>query len=132
MASSAHAFGQQPNLTAAAGVAPERQKVMVKGGMLKDDQEWAKAGIKPGAKLMMMGTADAVPQAPHRPAGAGCNTLAGPAKCSRMHRVCAAWPAPLEHQRGTTSSPLPKGGTRFCGKPAGHAQTADVPTLQLI
>lgn len=37
---------------------------MVKGGMLKDDQEWAKAGIKPGAKLMMMGTADAVPQAP--------------------------------------------------------------------
>jgi ubiquitin carboxyl-terminal hydrolase 14 len=45
-------------------VAPERQKVMVKGGMLKDDQEWAKAGIKPGAKLMMMGTADAVPQAP--------------------------------------------------------------------
>lgn len=48
----------------AAGVAPERQKIMVKGGMLRDDQEWGKAGIKPGAKLMMMGTADAVPQAP--------------------------------------------------------------------
>lgn len=46
------------------GVAPERQKIMVKGGVLKDDQEWGKAGIKPGAKLMMIGTADAVPQAP--------------------------------------------------------------------
>ena len=48
----------------AAGVAPERQKIMVKGGMLKDEQEWSKAGVKPGQKLMMMGTAEAVPQAP--------------------------------------------------------------------
>mmetsp|Transcript_13021 Transcript_13021/g.39438 ORF Transcript_13021/g.39438 Transcript_13021/m.39438 type:complete len:533 (-) Transcript_13021:267-1865(-) len=46
------------------GVAPERQKIMVKGGLLKDDTEWAKAGIKPGQKLMMMGTADVVPTAP--------------------------------------------------------------------
>lgn len=37
---------------------------MVKGGLLKDDTEWAKAGIKPGQKLMMMGTADVVPTAP--------------------------------------------------------------------
>ena len=49
---------------APAGVAPDRQKIMVKGGLLKDDSEWAKAGIKPGQKLMMMGTADAVPTAP--------------------------------------------------------------------
>ena len=47
-----------------AGVAPERQKIMVKGGLLRDDQEWAKAGIKSGQKLMMMGTADVVPIAP--------------------------------------------------------------------
>lgn len=37
---------------------------MVKGGLLRDDTEWAKAGIKPGQKLMMMGTADVVPTAP--------------------------------------------------------------------
>ena len=30
---------------------------MVKGGMLKDDADWAKLGIKPGQKLMMMGSA---------------------------------------------------------------------------
>lgn len=43
-----------------AGVAPERQKIMVKGGMLKDDSDWATLSIKPGQKLMMMGTAGAL------------------------------------------------------------------------
>ncbi|KAL4458951.1 hypothetical protein ABPG75_013816 [Micractinium tetrahymenae] len=47
------------------GVPPERQKVMgVKGGLLKDDAEWAKLGLKAGQKLSMMGTADKVPEAP--------------------------------------------------------------------
>jgi ubiquitin carboxyl-terminal hydrolase 14 len=46
------------------GVPVERQKIMVKGGMLKDDADWGKLGIKMGQKLMMMGTADAVPVAP--------------------------------------------------------------------
>ncbi|KAI7837315.1 hypothetical protein COHA_008830 [Chlorella ohadii] len=47
------------------GVPPERQKIMgVKGGLLKDDAEWAKLGLKPGQKLTMMGTADKVPEAP--------------------------------------------------------------------
>ncbi|KAK9810249.1 hypothetical protein WJX72_007323 [[Myrmecia] bisecta] len=46
------------------GVAPERQKIMVKGGMLKDDADMTKLGLKPGQKLMMMGTADKVPEAP--------------------------------------------------------------------
>eukprot|EP00891_Asterochloris_glomerata_P004495 jgi/Astpho2/4495/e_gw1.00067.112.1_t len=46
------------------GVPAERQKISVKGGMLKDDADWHKLGIKPGAKLMMMGTADKVPEAP--------------------------------------------------------------------
>eukprot|EP00850_Spirogloea_muscicola_P007054 SM000034S12808 [mRNA] locus=s34:843081:848940:- [translate_table: standard] len=46
------------------GVAPERQKIMVKGGLLQDDAEWSKVAIKEGQKLMMMGTADALPSQP--------------------------------------------------------------------
>mmetsp|Transcript_5139 Transcript_5139/g.14364 ORF Transcript_5139/g.14364 Transcript_5139/m.14364 type:complete len:484 (-) Transcript_5139:163-1614(-) len=46
------------------GVLPERQKIMVKGGVLKDADDWAKIKLKEGQKLMMMGTADAVPEAP--------------------------------------------------------------------
>lgn len=42
------------------GVPPERQKIMIKGGMLKDDSEWEKVALKNGQKLMMMGTADKV------------------------------------------------------------------------
>ncbi|RFU35013.1 hypothetical protein B7463_g1334, partial [Scytalidium lignicola] len=38
------------------GVEPERQKILVKGGQLKDDTELSKLAIKPGATLMMMGT----------------------------------------------------------------------------
>lgn len=47
------------------GVPPERQKVMgVKGGLLKDDADLAKLGLKPGQKLSLLGTADKVPEAP--------------------------------------------------------------------
>ncbi|CAM8946594.1 unnamed protein product [Rhodiola kirilowii] len=42
------------------GVPPERQKIMVKGGLLKDDDDWSKIAIKEGQKLMMMGTADEI------------------------------------------------------------------------
>lgn len=49
------------------GVPPERQKIMgVKGGLLKDDADWAKLGLKAGQKLSMMGTADKVPEAPQQ------------------------------------------------------------------
>ncbi|XP_073140285.1 ubiquitin carboxyl-terminal hydrolase 6 [Henckelia pumila] len=48
------------------GVPPERQKIMVKGGLLKDDADWAKVGVKEGQKLMMMGTADEVVKAPEK------------------------------------------------------------------
>ncbi|KZV31826.1 Ubiquitin-specific protease 6 [Dorcoceras hygrometricum] len=48
------------------GVPPERQKIMVKGGLLKDDADWAKVGVKEGQKLMMMGTADEVIKAPEK------------------------------------------------------------------
>ena len=42
------------------GVPPERQKIMVKGGMLQDDADLSKLNLKPKPKLMMMGTADKV------------------------------------------------------------------------
>ena len=37
-------------------VAPERQKVMVKGGMLKDDTNLGSLNFKEGQQIMMMGT----------------------------------------------------------------------------
>lgn len=41
------------------GVPPDRQKVLIKGGQLKDD-EWGKQQPKDGMTLMMMGSADEV------------------------------------------------------------------------
>lgn len=41
------------------GVEPERQKILVKGGQLKDDTDLSKLGIKPGHTFMMMGTPSA-------------------------------------------------------------------------
>ncbi len=38
------------------GVEPERQKVLIKGGQLKDDADMGKLGLKPGQQIMMMGT----------------------------------------------------------------------------
>ncbi|KAK4452784.1 putative ubiquitin carboxyl-terminal hydrolase [Podospora aff. communis PSN243] len=38
------------------GVEPDRQKILVKGGQLKDDTDMSKLGLKPGQVLMMMGT----------------------------------------------------------------------------
>ncbi|XP_068648375.1 ubiquitin carboxyl-terminal hydrolase 6-like [Aristolochia californica] len=48
------------------GVPPERQKIMVKGGLLKDDADWSTIGVKEGQKLMMMGTADEIIKAPEK------------------------------------------------------------------
>ncbi|XP_039121958.1 ubiquitin carboxyl-terminal hydrolase 6 [Dioscorea cayenensis subsp. rotundata] len=48
------------------GVPPERQKIMVKGGLLKDDADWSTLAVKDGQKLMMMGTADEVVKAPEK------------------------------------------------------------------
>lgn len=50
-------------LFALSGVQPERQKVMMKGSVLKDD-DWGNLKLKDGALLLMMGTADELPQAP--------------------------------------------------------------------
>ncbi|EER27144.1 deubiquitinating enzyme [Coccidioides posadasii str. Silveira] len=38
------------------GVEPERQKILVKGGQLKDDTELSSLGAKPGQTFIMMGT----------------------------------------------------------------------------
>nr|XP_043615465.1 ubiquitin carboxyl-terminal hydrolase 6-like [Erigeron canadensis] len=49
------------------GVPPERQKIMMKGhGLLKDDSDWSKLGVKEGQKIMMMGTADEIVKAPEK------------------------------------------------------------------
>ncbi|GLJ15109.1 hypothetical protein SUGI_0246920 [Cryptomeria japonica] len=48
------------------GVPPERQKIMVKGGLLKDDADWDALGVKEGQRLMMMGTADEIVKAPEK------------------------------------------------------------------
>eukprot|EP00128_Syssomonas_multiformis_P017684 Colp12_sorted_trinity150504_noHs@24170 len=45
-------------LFALTGVPVERQKIMVKGGILKDDQDWAPLNIKEGHNFMLMGTAE--------------------------------------------------------------------------
>ncbi|KAF1989140.1 ubiquitin carboxyl-terminal hydrolase 14 [Aulographum hederae CBS 113979] len=41
------------------GVEPDRQKILVKGGQLKDDTDLSKLGVKPGHIFMMMGTPSA-------------------------------------------------------------------------
>nr|XP_022315941.1 ubiquitin carboxyl-terminal hydrolase 14-like [Crassostrea virginica] len=48
---------------ALSGVQPDRQKIMVKGAVVKDD-DWGNIKLKDGAMFMMMGSADALPQAP--------------------------------------------------------------------
>ncbi|XP_040209978.1 ubiquitin carboxyl-terminal hydrolase 14 [Rana temporaria] len=50
-------------LFALSGVQPDRQKVMVKGGTLKDD-DWGNLKIKNGMSLLMVGSAEALPEEP--------------------------------------------------------------------
>ncbi|PWN26331.1 cysteine proteinase [Jaminaea rosea] len=49
------------------GVPPERQKVMVKGGLLKDDTDLSKLNLKEGQMLMVIGTAGELPKGPLGP-----------------------------------------------------------------
>jgi len=52
-------------LFALTSVPPERQKIMgVKGGTLKDDADLSTLGLKAGQNLMLMGSADKVPEPP--------------------------------------------------------------------
>uniref|UniRef100_A0A7S2T8K6 Ubiquitin carboxyl-terminal hydrolase n=1 Tax=Chloropicon roscoffensis TaxID=1461544 RepID=A0A7S2T8K6_9CHLO len=57
------------------GVPPERQKIMVKGGTLKDDSDWTKVGVKANQKLMMMGSAGPLPKAVSEPNGGSADTV---------------------------------------------------------
>ena len=49
------------------GVPPERMKVMIKGGMLKDDHDLTKIGARAGQTFMVIGTAGELPKAPTGP-----------------------------------------------------------------
>ncbi|RUS23821.1 hypothetical protein BC938DRAFT_474570 [Jimgerdemannia flammicorona] len=49
------------------GVPPERQKILIKGGLLKDETDVDKLGIKEGQIFMVMGTAGDLPKAPEKP-----------------------------------------------------------------
>ncbi|KAA1104684.1 deubiquitinating enzyme [Puccinia graminis f. sp. tritici] len=46
------------------GVAPIQQKILVKGGQLKDESDWSKLAIKPGHQFMLIGTAGELPPPP--------------------------------------------------------------------
>ncbi|KAL8729115.1 MAG: hypothetical protein Q9166_004946 [cf. Caloplaca sp. 2 TL-2023] len=49
------------------GVEPDRQKILVKGGQLKDDTDLSTLGAKPGQTFMMMGTPSSGTAALERP-----------------------------------------------------------------
>ncbi|KAJ1975551.1 deubiquitinating enzyme [Dimargaris cristalligena] len=63
---------QEPALTfktqlfSLTGVQPERQKIFVKGGMLKDDTDLASLHLTDGHTFMMMGTAGELPKVPEK------------------------------------------------------------------
>ena len=46
------------------GVPSDRMKVMVKGGMLRDDHDLTNIGARPGQTFMVIGTAGELPKAP--------------------------------------------------------------------
>ncbi|MBW0471402.1 hypothetical protein O181_011117 [Austropuccinia psidii MF-1] len=48
------------------GVEPGKQKILVKGGQLKDDSDWSKLSIKPGHQFMLIGTAGELPPPPQQ------------------------------------------------------------------
>ena len=48
------------------GVPPDRQKVLIKGGQLKDDQDMAQLPLKPGHNFMLLGTAEPGFKAPEK------------------------------------------------------------------
>jgi ubiquitin carboxyl-terminal hydrolase 14 len=49
------------------GVEPERQKILVKGGQLKDDADMSKLGLKANQVLMMMGSPSGSAQVIEKP-----------------------------------------------------------------
>jgi ubiquitin carboxyl-terminal hydrolase 14 len=76
------------------GVEPDRQKILVKGGQLKDDTDLSKLGAKPGQTFMMMGT----------PATEGGNELGRPKE--KMKFVEDMTEAEAAKQEGATPAGL--------------------------
>ncbi|KAL8279698.1 hypothetical protein RQP46_008011 [Phenoliferia psychrophenolica] len=64
-AASALAFKEQ--IFQLTGVDVAKVKVVVKGGMLKDDADLKKVGLKPGQTIMVIGAAGPLPEAPTKP-----------------------------------------------------------------
>ena len=48
-------------------VPPERQKVLIKGGLLKDDTPLGKVGARAGQQFMVLGAVGELPKAPEKP-----------------------------------------------------------------
>ncbi|KZS89404.1 cysteine proteinase [Sistotremastrum niveocremeum HHB9708] len=51
----------------ATGVPADRMKVMIKGGVLKDDTDWKKVAPKAGQQFLVIGTASELPKPPEKP-----------------------------------------------------------------
>ena len=49
------------------GVPVDRMKVMIKGGVLKDDTDWRKVAPKEGQTFMVIGAAGELPKPPSTP-----------------------------------------------------------------
>ncbi|GBE86944.1 Ubiquitin carboxyl-terminal hydrolase 6 [Sparassis crispa] len=49
------------------GVPPDRMKVMIKGGVLRDDTDWRKVAPKEGQTFMVIGAAGELPKPPSTP-----------------------------------------------------------------
>lgn len=75
------------------GVEPERQKVLMKGGPLKDDADLSKFGLKPGQTIMMMGSP-----------GEGANVLERPKQPVKFAEDMTE--AELAQQEGATPAGL--------------------------
>ena len=76
------------------GVEPERQKILVKGGQLKDETDLATIGAKPGQTFMMMGT----------PAAGGSGALERPKEKMRFMEYMTE--AEAAKQEGATPAGL--------------------------
>ena len=66
------------------GVEPDRQKILIKGGQLKDDTDLSKLGAKPGQVFMMMGTPAASGDGGGGDGGGGDGGLAKPREAIRF------------------------------------------------
>ncbi|KAF8968863.1 hypothetical protein BDZ97DRAFT_1798491 [Flammula alnicola] len=72
----------------ATGVPTDRMKVMVKGGVLKDDSSWKKIGPKEGQTFMVIGAAGELPKPPPKPVVFLEEALAKPVGLTNLGNTC--------------------------------------------